>query len=373
MQHCDVLIVGGGPAGSSCARQLVEAGMDVLVLDKARFPRDKVCAGWITPPVLSLLEIDHANYARGRVLQPIRSFQTALIGGELLRSDYDEIQSYGIRRCEFDHYLLQRSGARVIDGEAVKSIRKDGELWVVNERFTASMLVGAGGHFCPVARWLNRKKAEHPVVAKEMELQIDDSAMPADGGKAGVPELYFCPDLNGYGWVFRKGAYLNIGLGRVEQGSLSEHLNSFIDWLEARRRIPAGLERRLHGHAYLTYAHRRQHLVADGVMLLGDAAGLAYAASGEGILPAVESGLLGARALIEAGCDYRKASLNRYVAMLERIRGRSGRMTIADRVPAGIKAALARPLFATSWFARRVLIEKWFLHSGEAMPQKIAV
>jgi len=49
MTTCDVLIVGGGPAGSSCAWRLAKAGLDVLVLDRARFPRDKVCAGWVTP------------------------------------------------------------------------------------------------------------------------------------------------------------------------------------------------------------------------------------------------------------------------------------------------------------------------------------
>ena len=52
MDRCDVLIVGGGPAGSSCAWRLVTAGLDVVVVDKANFPRDKVCAGWITPAVV---------------------------------------------------------------------------------------------------------------------------------------------------------------------------------------------------------------------------------------------------------------------------------------------------------------------------------
>ena len=51
VRSCDVLIVGGGPAGSTCAWQLVRAGLDVLVMDKHNFPRDKVCAGWITPAV----------------------------------------------------------------------------------------------------------------------------------------------------------------------------------------------------------------------------------------------------------------------------------------------------------------------------------
>ena len=53
MTRCDVVIAGGGPAGSTCAWKLREAGLDVIVLDAASFPRDKVCAGWITPQVVS--------------------------------------------------------------------------------------------------------------------------------------------------------------------------------------------------------------------------------------------------------------------------------------------------------------------------------
>ena len=75
---CDVLIVGGGPAGSSCARQLRRAGLDVLILDKSQFPRDKVCAGWITPQVVEELQIDTRDYEQGRVLQPITSFITGM-------------------------------------------------------------------------------------------------------------------------------------------------------------------------------------------------------------------------------------------------------------------------------------------------------
>src|SRR5687768_17483918 len=51
VDSCDALVVGGGPAGSTCARALRNAGWDVIVLDRARFPRDKVCAGWVTPGV----------------------------------------------------------------------------------------------------------------------------------------------------------------------------------------------------------------------------------------------------------------------------------------------------------------------------------
>ena len=71
MDACDVLIVGGGPAGSSCAWGLRGSGLDVAILDRQTFPRDKICGGWITPQVLSELGIDPAEYGRDRVLQPI--------------------------------------------------------------------------------------------------------------------------------------------------------------------------------------------------------------------------------------------------------------------------------------------------------------
>src|SRR6187399_1861795 len=112
MDRCDVLVVGGGPAGSSCARRLVRAGLDVVVLDKATFPRDKVCAGWITPAVVDELELDLSDYAASRILQPITGFRVAMLGGRDVTLAYERPVSYGIRRCEFDDYLLQRSGAR---------------------------------------------------------------------------------------------------------------------------------------------------------------------------------------------------------------------------------------------------------------------
>ncbi len=65
MDACDVLIVGGGPAGSSCAWRVRNAGLDVAILDKQVFPRDKVCGGWITPAVLDELEIDLGEYVAG--------------------------------------------------------------------------------------------------------------------------------------------------------------------------------------------------------------------------------------------------------------------------------------------------------------------
>ena len=143
-ETCDVLVVGGGPAGSTCARQLRRAGLDVLVMDKQAFPRDKVCAGWITPAVVASLELDLEDYAKGRVLQPIRGFRIGTIGGADAAIRYDEPASYAIRRCEFDHYLLQRSTARLASGEPARSMVRDGAAWVVNGRIRTPLVVGAG-------------------------------------------------------------------------------------------------------------------------------------------------------------------------------------------------------------------------------------
>ena len=129
MDSCDALIVGGGPAGSTCAWKLRQAGLDVMVMDAAVFPRDKLCAGWITPPVVAELDLDPEAYRQGasdpgspggRTLQPITGFRVGLIGGrDEIETGYGRPVSFGIRRCEFDHYLLQRSGARLRLGHAV--------------------------------------------------------------------------------------------------------------------------------------------------------------------------------------------------------------------------------------------------------------
>src|SRR5512145_2993265 len=107
MRSTDALIIGGGPAGSSCAWALRRRGFDVVVWDRKTFPRDKICAGWITPQVAASLELDLAAYAAtGRTCQPIRGFQVSRQGDREARVRYPDVVSYGIRRCEFDDYLL---------------------------------------------------------------------------------------------------------------------------------------------------------------------------------------------------------------------------------------------------------------------------
>jgi flavin-dependent dehydrogenase len=368
MTTCDALIVGGGPAGSACAWRLRQLGLDPLVLDRKTFPRDKTCAGWITPAVIDELEIDLGDYRKGRVLEQLTGFGTAMIGGDEVVTCYDRPISYGIRRCEFDHYLLERSGARQRLGEPLKSLERDNNSWIVNDSIKTPLVIGAGGHFCPVARHLGarREGGEQAVAAQEIEFEMSERQLRDCPVPPGIPFLYFCDDLQGYGWYYRKGNYLNVGLGREDDRNLSGHVSAFCSFLQERGKIPGDLPRRFLGHAYLIYPHARRELLDDGILLIGDAAGLAYGQSGEGIRPAVESGLIAAEVIRAASGDYRRAKLEPFAARLEArfgVKPKNG----ADQRPAPAwKRFLARKLVTWPWFARHIVIDRWFLHRNEA-------
>ena len=94
--------------------------------------------------------------------------------------------------------------------------------------------------------------------------------------------------------------------------------------------------------------------------MIGDAAGLAYPRSGEGIRPAVESGMLAARVILDAKLDYSATSLKRYEQGLEEIYGsrRQGKTLI----PRSLIIAAGRYLMSTIWFTRHCVLDRWFLH-----------
>jgi geranylgeranyl reductase family protein len=375
----DVLIVGGGPAGSTCARALEQAGLRTRILDRAIFPRDKVCGGWISPPVLEELQIDPRDYGAGRTLQPITGFRVGAIGQRQVELRYGRVVSYGIRRREFDDYLLRRSGAEVVTAEAVETIERQGSEWVVNGEHRAPMLVGAGGHFCPVSRALGNGRAGEPVVAQEVEYEMDAEEALACGIEPEVPELFFCRDLRGYGWCFRKDDVLNLGLGRMDAHDLRRHVLEFLEYLRQTGKVRLEDKVAFQGHAYLLFGYSPRRLVEDGVLLVGDSAGLAYAQSGEGIRPAVESALLAAQVMVEAGGDYAKERLASYPARLAERFGRDpGRLeSLARRLPEAVRNLAGRLLLTLPWFCRDVVVDEWFLHAGQAaltveMPQPVA-
>lgn len=367
METCDVLIVGGGPAGSTCAWRLRQLGYDVVVIDKARFPRDKTCAGWIVPQVIESLQLDVADYSASHVWQPMTGFQIGLWDqpGKVVR--FDRAVSYGIRRCEFDAYLLARSGARLHLGEAVHQIEQTDTGWEINGQFKAPLLIGAGGHFCPVARQLRVKHAFRASIVTAVEVEMPIAQQPIDQTLDGeTPRLYFCDDLAGYGWCVRKQTVLNLGVGRVDARDVPFHWGQLLDRFRREQIVTGELSIPTHGHAYHIYQGETSAMIDDGVLLIGDAAGLADSRSGEGIRPAVESGLMAAATIHASRGHYDRARLQRYSAQIRQRFGSVASSSEAAKEPNAAspwRKYLLNCLFGSRWFSRHVILNRWFLHA----------
>jgi geranylgeranyl reductase family protein len=369
MDSCNIAIIGGGPAGSTFAWKLKDSGLDIIMLDKDKFPREKVCGGWITPAVFDELELDPSVYEKGHELQPILGFRISRMGDAAIEIHYDQPVSYGIRRCEFDQYLIERSGVWLQDGEGLSSLDRGDGGWIVNGGLKANLVIGAGGHRCPVADYLGAQPGREPIVAaQETEFLMDKVQQEQCAVLGALPELYFCPDMKGYGWCFRKGDYLNIGLGRRDRSQLPTHVAEFVDFLKRNRRIPLDTPTSLQGHSYLLYGHSRRKLVDDGALLIGDAAGLARRHSGEGIRRAIESGLMAAQTVQEARGNY---SLDKLEGYQRRVAARFDKAdgdwvgNISRLVPRSLRSLLARRLLPLRWFSQHIILDKWFLHFNE--------
>ena len=383
MKSYDVIVVGAGPAGSTFATQLKKRGLTIKLLDKSKFPRLKPCAGWVTPQVIEALQIDIDDYRRKLTFQAINGFRTGLIGGRMNESHYPRTVSFGIRRIEFDNYLLQRSGVPC-EMQAVRKIERHGNQWHINERYSAPLLVGAGGHFCPVARHvresedasrsdisaLGRNQSNQPqlpvVYAQEIEFEVDDDGKSSQAVTPSIPELYFCKDLKGYGWCFRKGNFLNVGLGRLEKNGLSAQVKEFWEFLRSRKKVIGNSPSRFLGHAYRLYAQAKPKLSDEGLLLIGDSAALAYSQSGEGIRPAIESALIAAQVVSSANGDFSSSSLAIYRTKLVARLGHPPTFPSTTWLPAAWLQSIASRLMASRWFAKNVVIDRWFLHQQQA-------
>ena len=172
---------------------------------------------------------------------------------------------------------------------------------------------------------------------------------------------------SGYGWCFRKQEYLNVGFGRLDHRSLPAATSAFVEFLVARRRVPSHLAWRWSGHAYLVHEPPYRRTVDTGVLLVGDAAGLARTQSGEGIRAAIESGLFAAETIADAAGNYEINRLRDYEKRLRsRFGGGSGSRMLSKLVPNPMKVSAARALLRIPGFVRHVVLDQWFLGVGES-------
>ncbi|HEX2690321.1 MAG TPA: NAD(P)/FAD-dependent oxidoreductase [Kofleriaceae bacterium] len=293
----DVLVIGGGPAGSTCARVLGAGGARVAVIDRAEFPRVKLCAGWLSPAIWDVLELTPAAYPRG-----LWEWHTCHVH---YRGKDHAVPCHGwfIRRYEFDDFLLHRTGASLYLGTSVKQIERDADgLWSIGG-LRAKYLVGAGGTHCPVARMRAPVRPRRAVGAQELELQTDAAAVARTRlGKDGEPELLLFEDVGGYGWNIPKSDWINVGCGTLAATAARSAWHTTHDHLRAAGHIPPGAEPQLDhlkGHSYFLFDPL--HLDAaygENTFLVGDSLGLAHPITAEGILPATVSGRHAAEAIL---------------------------------------------------------------------------
>lgn len=313
MEYYETIVVGAGPAGSSCAWQLQRHQREVLVLDKQPFPRLKLCAGWVPANVMEALEVNPDNYPHSilklKTKMYFAPFPFPLFGDWVLpwRTDYS------IRRVEFDHWLLQHSKAP-FEAHQVKKITKQGDYFAIDGLYKCKYLIGAGGTGCPVRRTFfphqRAKKLQISTIEKEFEYpQRDDTA-----------HLFFASrGLKGYAWYIPKGdGFLNLGLGgissyfKASELSLQTHFQWFLEDLVKRHLLDEKTKNTLtaSGHGYYLFS-QQEKVKENNCFLIGDSAGLATLDLGEGIGPAVESGLMAANDILGKG-DYEKSKVSKF-------------------------------------------------------------
>jgi flavin-dependent dehydrogenase len=345
MQYAETIVVGGGPAGSTAAGALVAAGHKVLVLDKAAFPRLKLCAGWITEKVLRDLQFTSADYPH-----PILPLDvTSRIGRLPFSLSWFPTPgaNFSIRRIEFDAWLLERSGAPVVT-HAVKSIRRAGDRYILDDTYACRNLVGAGGTQCPVRRALFPADRDKSRLIATLEKEFE---YPARGDRCHL--TFFRRGLEGYAWVVPKGdGFVNIGLGGTSAyfkrsgTNIHEHFKAFLADLVAEGKLDRATADGLKetGHPYYLFSHDGP-VKRDRCYLIGDSAGLATVDLGEGIGPAIESGLMAAGEILgTAVYDKERISLYSFGGIVRRLLERANRRKrLAARRTGTDVAGLAAP------------------------------
>ncbi len=302
VRHYDAIVVGAGPAGATAAYELARAGLRTLIIEKATLPRYKTCGGGITYKAAKALPFSIEPVCE-RVLYKV-DFSWRTGKSYVVSSDTPLV--YMVQRSRFDNYLAEqavKAGAVLMDGIAVTSVEADEHGAVVHtprDSFTADYLIGADGATGRVARSLGLMDDRRALVALESEVEVDEPAMARWHDRLGL-DLGTLPAS--YGWVFPKGDHLSVGVGGLpivpDYGS---RLKQY-DAAHTAARVPgSGIRRVIRQHGYLLPCRRPGSPVQKGrALLVGDAAGLVEAFTGEGIYWAIRSARIAAHSIVAAG------------------------------------------------------------------------
>jgi menaquinone-9 beta-reductase len=302
----EVIIIGGGPAGAACAWELKQNGLQAIILEREPFRSTKPCAGWITPAVLRNLRIKPGDYPFGMLT--LRRLRINICGVRLTLPT----RQYSIRRGEFDSWLLERTGVPVYTHRAQK-VARQGDSYLVDGQYRCRFIVGAGGSSCPVYASLFRGVRPRAENALILTLEEEFPFQAADG----LSRLWFFDkSFPGYAWyVPKEGGFLNVGVGgksfrmKARNVSIRFYWKSFMSKL---KRLSVNLDGDHSPRGYAYYIRQDTGPVqVENAYLVGDAAGLATVDMGEGIGPAVRSGILAARA-IAGRRPYTLQSLGRF-------------------------------------------------------------
>ena len=304
--------MGGGPAGSAAAFTLAAAGLDVQLIDKANFPRQKLCGGLVTMRSRRSFESIFGqswDASLFRETHALRFFSD----GRLLAQDRSEQTIHLTQRFDFDHYLLglaQARGATLQLGHAVTSIDLDGRRLTLSDGSTASyrFLIGADGANSIVAKALFGRAFDPRKVwfCLESEIEAPDSECFAQN----VIDIDFAAAPWGYGWIFPKRDSVTVGIGGMQRKN-PDLKARFARFCAAHRLDPS--RARLKGQ-FLPFCDFRGLPSRGSALVCGDAGGFVDPITGEGIGYAMQSGRLAGAAIAEAvriGDDARAGELYR--------------------------------------------------------------
>lgn len=286
----DAIIVGAGPAGSTCAAALSKYGLRVLVIDKCTFPREKTCGGLISRKTINLLpkefgrEIDNNQIFKLNLKYP---------DGNIVSYKSDEILGAVVKRSDFDYYLLktaQSYGASFMESCRYHYHKKENEhykIYTNRGTFKARYLVGADGCFSRVAKDSGMRNKWTPwEMGIALSMQIPKEYLQNMDYEA--VDFFFPKVLGGMGWCFPGKDFINLGIGgwNLDTNNVVFCLKELI---RSKMKLKNNVsEFRIKG-AYLAAGGLRRKIGEDRVFLIGDAAGLVDGFSGEGIYYSVRS------------------------------------------------------------------------------------